>query len=47
VIGVYEALVHVIDGSGRETSRAAEPSVTAGAGACYHLGCFDRLADRP
>jgi hypothetical protein len=46
VIGVYEGLVHVIDGVSRSTSRAAERGVTSSDGNCYHLGCFERLPDR-
>jgi hypothetical protein len=44
VIGVYEWLVHVIEGAPRKTSRAAEPQLVSSCGACYHLGCYQ---DRP
>jgi hypothetical protein len=44
VIGVYEWLVHVIEGAARKTSRAAEPQLVSSCGACYHLGCYE---DRP
>jgi hypothetical protein len=44
VIGVYEPLVVVIDGVPRETSRAAEPEVSATAGrAIYHSACHESL----
>jgi hypothetical protein len=40
VIGVYEPLLHVVDGIARRTSRAAEPElVHAEGGSCYHLAC--------
>ena len=42
VIGVYEPLVHVIDGVAHKTSRAAEPQLAQGrADAFYHLACRD------
>ena len=42
VIGVYEPLVHVIDGVAHKTSRAAEPQLTQGrADGFYHLACRD------
>jgi hypothetical protein len=42
VIGVYEPLVHVINGVARKTSRAAEPQLARGqADAVYHLACRD------
>ena len=41
VIGVYEPLVHVIDGEARRTSRAAEPGIIAEAGLFYHGKCCE------
>ncbi len=42
VIGVYEPLVHVIDGVAHKTSRAAEPQLAQGQGdVLYHLACRD------
>ena len=42
VIGVYEPLVHVINGVARRTSRAAEPQLARSqADAVYHLACRD------
>ena len=42
VIGVYEPLVHVINGVARKTSRAAEPQLARGQGdVVYHLACRD------
>jgi hypothetical protein len=42
VIGVYEPLVHVINGVARKTSRAAEPQLARSqADAFYHLACRD------
>jgi hypothetical protein len=40
VIGVYEPLVHVIDGQVHETSRAGEHAEWHPAGACYHAECY-------
>ncbi len=40
VIGVYEPLVHVIDGIAHKTSRAADPALAdADPGTCFHLAC--------
>jgi hypothetical protein len=42
VIGVYEPLVHVIDGVAHKTSRAADPRLGQGsADAFFHLACRD------
>jgi hypothetical protein len=40
VIGVYEPLVHVVDGQAHETSRAAEHAKWHPAGVCYHAECY-------
>jgi len=45
VIGVYEPLVRVIDGSVRHTSRAAEPRLPQSGERWYHLGCYESLDD--
>jgi hypothetical protein len=39
VIGVYEPMIRVVDGSVVKTSRAAEVS-KGGRGASYHLACY-------
>jgi hypothetical protein len=39
VIGVYEPLVHVVDGVTLRTSRAARPEVVDAPGAVYHAAC--------
>jgi hypothetical protein len=44
VIGVYEPLVHVIDGAARRTSLTADPQACSSGGRCYHLECYERLA---
>ncbi len=44
IIGVYEPLVHLRDGFAMRTSRAAEPEICS-AGQCFHLECYERLAD--
>jgi hypothetical protein len=42
IIGVYEPLVHVVDGVAHRTSRAADPGlVSAPAARLYHLACSD------
>jgi hypothetical protein len=42
VIGVYEPLVHVIDGVAHKTSRAADPQLGQGQTLnFYHLACRD------
>ena len=43
VIGVYEPLVHVLDGSVRHTSRAAEPLLAYPGEGLYHLRCYESL----
>jgi hypothetical protein len=40
VIGVYEPMVVVVDGQRRDTSRAADPLVTAVPGPYYHRDCY-------
>ncbi len=44
IIGVYEPLVHLGDGFAARTSRAAEPEICS-SGDCFHLECYERLAD--
>ena len=39
VIGVYEPLVHVLDGIADTTSRAASPEIAHTRGAVYHAAC--------
>ena len=43
VIGVYEPLVRVWQGSVRHTSRAAEPRLRRLGERWYHLGCYESL----
>lgn len=43
VLGVYEPIVCVLDGSARHTSRAAEPLSGHPGERCYHLGCYESL----
>jgi hypothetical protein len=45
VIGVYEPIVRVIDGSVHHTSRAAEPRLPQTGERWYHLGCYESLDD--
>jgi hypothetical protein len=45
VIGVYEPLVLLVDGGLRETSRAADPDVTALDGDLYHRSCYAQLVE--
>jgi hypothetical protein len=46
VIGVYEPLVHVVDGIAHRTSRAADPQLAATQpDACYHLACSEAGGD--
>ena len=41
VIGVYEVLVHVVDGMPEKTSRAAQAGLTGGSpGLFYHFVCY-------
>lgn len=42
VIGAYEALVTLVDGRARETSRVAEAHPASHGAECYHRGCFER-----
>ena len=44
VIGVYEPLMHLGAGFATRTSRGAEPEICSD-GACYHLECYQRVAD--
>jgi hypothetical protein len=47
VIGVYERLVSVVaERLARVTSRAAEPQITSGPGAVYHLACYEARKTR-
>jgi hypothetical protein len=46
VIGVYEPLVHLVEGLAWHTSRAAEPNLEVAAGRRYHLACYEALADQ-
>jgi hypothetical protein len=41
VIGVYEPLVHVVEGVGHHTSRATEPRIVDEAGPLYHGYCYE------
>ena len=43
VLGVYEPIVCVLDGTVRHTSRAAEPLPAHPGERCYHLGCYESL----
>jgi hypothetical protein len=43
VIGGYEPLVRVLEGSVRHTSRAAEPVLPYSGERWYHLGCYESL----
>ena len=43
VIGVYEPLVRVLEGSVRRTSRAAESLLSYAGERWYHLGCYESL----
>lgn len=45
VIGVYEPLIHVFGGAARRTSLTADQQVCSSSGHCYHLECYERLAD--
>jgi hypothetical protein len=44
VIGVYEPLMHLGGGFATRSSRAAEPEICSN-GQCFHLVCYERLAD--
>jgi hypothetical protein len=44
VVGVYEPLMHVGSGLAKRTSRAAEPEICS-SGQCFHLACYEGLAD--
>jgi hypothetical protein len=43
VLGVYEPIVCVMEGTARHTSRAAEPLLARSGQRCYHLGCYQSL----
>jgi hypothetical protein len=43
VIGVYEPLVRVLEGSVRHTSRAAAPLLPCARERLYHLACYELL----
>jgi hypothetical protein len=46
VIGVYEPMIYVVDGSAVRTSRAAmDPTRENGAGPAFHAACYDRSPD--
>jgi hypothetical protein len=47
VIGVYEPMVCVHEGSVRHTSRAAEPLVPDSGERWYHRQCYESLDDEP
>jgi hypothetical protein len=42
VIGVYEPVILLADGRARETSRAAEPNLSAAPGKPFHAACYVR-----
>ena len=44
IVGVYEPLVHIGSGVATRTSRAAEPEICF-TGQCFHLECYERLAN--
>jgi hypothetical protein len=44
VIGVYQPVIWLVDGRGRETSRAAEPDVGTH-GDLFHRCCYAQLVD--
>jgi hypothetical protein len=47
-IGVYEPLVHVINGIAHRTSRAADPHIACSeVGLCYHLACHQGSTTEP
>jgi hypothetical protein len=43
VLGVYEPIVCILNGSVRHTSRAAEPLPVHPRERWYHLGCYESL----
>jgi hypothetical protein len=48
VIGVYEPIVHLGNGSTSETSRAAEPSLSASSPSLvYHAHCYAQASGSP
>ena len=44
VIGVYEPLMHLGGDLATRTSRAANPEICS-SGKCFHLECYERVAD--
>jgi hypothetical protein len=46
VIGVYEPLIALVNGSARTTSRAAEPGLPGAAAPYYHEACYVAYEDR-
>jgi len=46
VIGVYEPAVLVVNDRACNTSFAAEPTLLAQAGACFHRGCYSSERER-
>jgi hypothetical protein len=47
VLGVYEPIVCILEGSVRHTSRAAEPKLARPGERCFHLGCYESLDYEP
>jgi hypothetical protein len=45
VIGVYEPLILVTNGSPRATSLASDPAVSRAPGEPYHRACYDTMRD--
>jgi len=43
IIGVYEPMVHLMQGLVRRTSIAAEPGVATAGGELYHADCYMRV----
>jgi hypothetical protein len=42
VIGVYEPLINLLAGGARESSRAADPGLSAATGgSLYHAACYE------
>lgn len=47
VLGVYEILVHVVNGCPEKTSRAAQPSLNRSSpGRLYHVLCYGQAQQR-
>jgi hypothetical protein len=47
VIGSYEPLVLLVEGSARETSAAAEPDIRDAQGEHYHRDCYTVFTSAP